>query len=233
MDKIKEIEQFYYDNGIHSLNFTCQFKDDCGSGSNKFSGPKSAFIPDGYWNANPRIAFLSLDSGDGYSDPTKRTPLAVRQQEQFECRVDQLPKGRHWYETHFWTKEIYNAISHEEITIQDTCNIFCHLNSAKCCQNKKGSREADIKLFRNCRAYLKGELEILRPHILITQGNNAKDSIENLAVDRKKLGDYVEKIDIGFTLLWVRTYHPSSYGFYYKQKRQLGNIIQLLSKNYP
>ena len=185
MDKIKEIEQFYYDNGIHSLNFTCQFKDDCGSGSNKFSGPKSAFIPDGYWDANPRIAFLSLDSGDGYSDPTKRTPSAVRQQEQFECQVEELHKGRHWYQTHYWAKEIYDAISHEEMAIQDTCNLFCHLNSAKCCQNKKGSREADIKLFRNCRQYLKGELEILRPQVLITQGNKAKDAIEKIAQNKE------------------------------------------------
>ena len=141
MDMICQMEEFYYENGIHSLAFSCPSKAECSSGCDKFTGPKSACIPEGYWKARPRIAFLSLDPGYGEGNPVKRTPLAVRNQGQFECDVTSLRKGAHWYETHHWATEIYNAVSQKEISIQESCSLFCHLNAAKCCQNNDGGRD--------------------------------------------------------------------------------------------
>lgn len=151
MDIIKSLDEYYKARGIHSLKFICRYKSKCSSNCKNFTGPRSAFVPDTYFESYPRIAFLSLDPGDGEPDPKKRTPQAMRRQEQKECVVEKLPKGRHWYETHVWTEKIYNALSNNKITLEETKNCFSHMNSAKCCQNKPNAKEADITLFLNCR----------------------------------------------------------------------------------
>ncbi len=133
MNIIDTLDNYYKENGIHSLHFTCHYKQECSSNYQSFTGPKSGFVPDKYSDSYPRIAFLSLDSGDGTIDPNERTPYAVRREEQIKCIVEKLHKGRHWYKTHFWAQRIYNAISSNNISLEETKNYFCHLNLAKCC----------------------------------------------------------------------------------------------------
>ncbi len=154
----------------------------------------------------------------------------MRRQEQIECKVEKLPKGRHWYETHYWAQQIYSAISDNHISLEEIKDYFCHLNSAKCCQNKPHSKEADITLFRNCRQYLPQEIKIIAPHILITQGDRAREAITDIFRFKKKLYEKVYLISHD-KLLWVHTYHPGSRDFYRDQKKDLGNIIKVLRNN--
>ncbi len=230
MDIIDKIDKYYKDQGIHSLHFTCKHKKECSSNCKGFTGPKSAFLPDKYGSSYPRIAFLSLDSGDGVSDPKERTPRAVRRQEQIECVVERLPKGHHWYETHVWAQAIYNAISTDHISLENIHNCFCHLNSVKCCQNKLHAKEADPLLFRNCQKYVPQELKLIAPHILVTQGNRAHNAIKRSFVF-ERIWQNVYLISSPIKFLWVRTYHPAAYGYYYRQKKDLNKILKILHKN--
>jgi len=227
MDIIDSIDRYYKKKGIHSLQFTCCHKHECSLNSRNFTGPKSTFVPDKYSESYPRIAFLSLDSGDSLSDPKERTPHAVRRQEQIACVVEELPKGLHWYETHYWAQQVYNAISSNHITLEETKNYFCHLNSAKCCQNKRHSKEADSILFQNCRQYLPEELKLISPHILISQGNRAREAITEIFTIKDKLYENVYLISPD-KFLWVHTYHPGSRDYYRNQKKDLDNIARVL-----
>ncbi|MDP3297849.1 MAG: uracil-DNA glycosylase family protein [Thermodesulfovibrionia bacterium] len=231
MDIIKTIEKYYKKSGIHSLKFTCPHKSECSLNSPNFTGPRSAFVPDQYTNSDPRIAFLSLDPGESDPDPKKRTPEAMRRQEQKDCIVEKLPKNLHWYETHYWTQQIYSAISSNDISLEKTHNYFCHLNSVKCCQNKPNNKEADNTLFINCRKYLLQELRIVAPQILITQGNQARNAVNEIFKSTDALYPNVYLITSPIKFLWVRTYHPSSRGYYHTQKKDLDNIISVLKKN--
>ncbi len=231
MDIIKAIDKYYRENGIHSLRFRCQYKRACSSNSPNFTGPKSAFVPDKYNDSFPRIAFLSLDSGDSVIDPHERTPKAVRRQEQIECKVTKLPKGRHWYETHYWAQQIYSAISGKRISLEGTKNYFSHLNSVKCCQNKPHSKEADPILFQNCRQYLPQELKLIAPHILVSQGNRAREAITDIFRFKNKLYKNIHLILSPDKFLWVHTYHPGSRDYYRNQKEDLGNILKVLRDN--
>ena len=230
MDIIKTIEKYYKEKGIHSLKFTCPHKSECSLNTTNFTGPRSAFVPDQYTESFPRIAFLSLDPGESDPEPEKRTPEAMRRQEQ-SIIVKDLPKGRHWYETHYWAHQIYNAISPKNISIQKIHNYFSHLNSVKCCQNKPNNKEADNTLFINCRKYLLQELSIIAPQILITQGNQARNAVEEIFNSTNDLYPNVYLISSPIKFLWVRSYHPSARGFYHEQKRDLNNIISVLKKN--
>ena len=49
-----------------------------------------------------------------------------------------------------------------------------HANSAKCCMNKPQRKKANAVLFRNCQQNLSGELGILRPQIVVTQGKESR-----------------------------------------------------------
>ncbi len=231
MDIINKIDKYYKEKGIHSLNFTCRYEQECSADCNNFTGPRSAFVPDKYSTSYPRIAFLSLDPGDGEADPKKRTPKAMRRLEQIDRVVEELHKGRHWYETHVWTQKIYNAISKKEITLEETKNYFAHLNSAKCCQNKPNAKEADETLFLNCREFLSEELLIISPQILVTQGNLAHKAVKSIVKSKNTLYDRVYLVSSPMKFLWVKSYHPSAYGYYNKQKKDLDNIAGKLSEN--
>lgn len=228
LDKLK---QYYISNNIHSENFNCKFYSECSKGFPEFTEAKSSSVPDKYSESSIKIVFLSLDSGSSFRENKDRTPEAVKYQNQ-NCSVGKLNKGRHWYQTHYWATEILNEIENINIKIEDSKYYFAHVNAAKCCQNKKNHREADKVLFKNCRVYLKEELQILSPDIIITQGNQAKFSLLSFAQIKKEFDYNVKKIDIGFDVLWVHTPHPSAFGHYYKIKNDLPNIVKVLKRKY-
>ena len=167
---LQELESYYKENGILSTSFTCCYKDMCKGNCANFTGPKSAFVSTGYEHHDlPRLLFLSLDSGSGDQNDENRLPTAVRKQEEIDCDVSQLPKGKHWYLTHELAWYILKRFD-SQIKIEDTHRYFAHANSAKCCQNNPGNRQANKILFKNCKGYLTGELEILRPDIIYHAG---------------------------------------------------------------
>ena len=136
----RRLYRYYEDNGILSTSFTCPHKEQCSGGSKEFTGPKSAFVSTGYENENsglPRLLFLSLDSGDGDKDDTKRLPEVLRRQEETERDVLALPKHKHWYRTHELAWYIFKRLA-PGISLEDAKKHFAHANSAKCCMNKPG-----------------------------------------------------------------------------------------------
>ena len=216
---ISELKAYYKNNGILSTSFTCKYKSQCESSSKQFTGPKSSFISTGYEEGIlPRLLFLSLDSGKGHEDPKMRLPLSVRKRMQ-AVDVLSIPKNRHWYRTHELAWYLLRRFD-QNMTIEDTKFHFAHVNSAKCCMNKAGSKKADRLLFKNCSGYLKEELSILSPNIIVTQGNEAKSAIQNLYENStKQFDDYSSLIRFNnCKIFWLHTYHPSNWGAFNKQR---------------
>lgn len=229
---IDDLKEYYIKNKIYATNFNCKFKNECSKNCDKFTEAKAAFIPINYETSFIKLAFLSLDSGSSEAESEKRTIEGVRQNNE-QYIVARLPKGRHWYETHYWATEILNKIGGYNIDIEDSKKYFAHINSAKCCQNKKSNMEADDILFKNCRVYLKEEIKIINPQIIVSQGKKAEYALLNTGEIIEKYNHNVclLKIDEKF-IMWIKTYHPSSYGYYYKQKRELKNILNELKERF-
>jgi hypothetical protein len=216
------------ENGILSTDFRCIKKESCSDNSDKFTGPKSAYVGSNYEIGElPRILFLSLDSGSGDKKPEERLPEQVREQEEVMQDVSKLPKNKHWYLTHeiaFYFLKRYM----DGLTILNVKHYFAHANSAKCSVNNKGNSIAPSKMFINCRMYLHGELSILDPEIIITQGNQAKWSLQEI-IDREieKKDDYCTIIELsGKEIFWLHTYHPRSYKNFYKQRHKINGIAE-------
>ena len=217
----QRLSRYYQDNGILSTSFTCRHKEECSRDSEKFTGTKSAFVSTGYENKScglPRLLFLSLDSGDGDKDDRSRLPKAVRQQEEIERNVLALHKGKHWYKTHELAWYIFKRFR-SSIKIEEAKEHFAHANSAKCCMNKPGRKQADRILFRNCRDYLPCGLEILRPDVIVTQGAEAKKAIESFYKPLKCIDEYASIIRMNSRkVFWLHTYHPGNYGRFNRQR---------------
>ena len=214
---LEQLGNYYRSQGILSTHFTCPHSDSCREGYEEtFTGPKSASVSTGYEHGNlPRLLFLSLDSGSGHEDANARLPHAVRHGME-NVQVNELAINRHWYRTHELAWYILRQYR-PDLDIEDTKRFFAHTNSAKCCQNKPDGSQADARLFRNCRRYLAGEIRVLRPDVIVTQGNKAKMGLQRIIEIRERINDLACIIVFdGRLLFWLHTYHPR-YGGYYAQ----------------
>ena len=215
---LEQLENYYQIQGILSTRFRCPHADSCREGYEEtFTGPKSASVSTGYEHGNlPRLLFLSLDSGSGHEDANARLPLALRHGME-NVQVNALPRNGHWYHTHELAWYILRQF-HPDLDIEDTKRFFAHTNSAKCCQNKPDGSQADARLFRNCRRYLAGEIRVLRPDVIVTQGYEAKRSLESIVEIREQISELACVVRFDDRLLfWLRTHHPR-YGGYYAQR---------------
>lgn len=216
---INELRVFYKKNGILSTSFTCPCKRECKGDCLDFTGPKSAFVSTGYEAGElPRLLFLSLDSGKGAGNDSQRSPLPVRKRLE-AIDVSTLHKGKHWYLTHELAWYILNPFR-GGLKLEETKRYFAHANSVKCCVNNEGNKKADRVLYKNCQRYLKGEMTILSPEIIVTQGNEAKVAVRSLCEKNvKRFDEYASIIRLnGDDVFWLHTYHPSCYGRFHTQR---------------
>ncbi len=86
--------------------------------------------------------------------------------------------------------------------------------------NNAQRKKANAILFKNCKRYLRGELSILSPKILFTQGNEAKEAIGTIR-DKiiRCLDEFASIIELkGKPVFWLHTYHPNNWGAFNKQR---------------
>jgi len=223
---LKSLETYYRYNGISPLYFRCRHWEACRKGNPKITQAKSAFVGTGYEKGVlPRLLFLSLDPGESDREPKKRTVEYLRYQEEHECKVAELRKLRHWhwYYTHDLALILLKRFR-PDMNIQDSHLYFAHTNSAKCSMNHSNHKQAKSKIFKNCREYIGGEITILNPDILITQGNEARIVVERtfevseISEDKQICSHKWAHIG-GKKTIWFRTFHPSAYGKFHQQKR--------------
>jgi len=220
MSTIEALEAYYARSGILSTEFSCHHRMECSHDSPEFTGPKSAFVSTGFESTRPRLLFLSLDSGSGSVVPENRLPSYISQYEQFDRDFTSLAKHKHWYRTHELAWYILKRF-HKDLKLPEARNYFAHANSAKCCMNKPQRKKADAILFRNCRGYLREELSILQPNILVTQGREARTAVEELPkLSSKDIAPFVKEIVTdSWRAIWFHTYHPSNWGRFNGQRR--------------
>ena len=231
---LERLEAFYGAHGLSSADFRCPWRAECSANSPRFTEAKASYVGPRYEERTlPRLLFLSLDSGSGHSDPRQRTVEGVRMRE-LARDVAALPKHQHWYRTHEMAWELLRQFE-PGLAVADARLYFAHVNSAKCCQNKPDRRQADSTLFKNCRRFLPGELRILKPDVVVTQGGRAKDAILRSFAVRRHVVRTIEsaprfRLDAHYETglielkpdtrasVWLQTYHPSNFGLFNPQR---------------
>ncbi len=229
MSVITDVRKFYRKKGIAPVapprQFGCEHFQCCKRGCPKFVTAREPFIGGEYercWDKSmPRLLFLSLDPGK-LSCPES---VQAQRTRQGKCKVnhsshslDEFPKGQHWYRTHELAWRLLKQFN-PELSIEEACLYFAHTNSAKCCMNKDKHKVADKRMFEKCRAYIPGEIEALRPDILVTQGDYAKLAIESSYTIKSKCDGGILTLGHG-NVRWIHSYHPNCWGRFNAQRRE-------------
>lgn len=218
---LKALEVYYASNGILSEDFRCKHRDACSRGYEKhFTEAKAAFVGTRYEEGRiPRLLFASLDSGEGDPDPSKRTPLGVREENE-NPELAEVRRYPHWRETRNLAVTLLKDFD-SDITFENSPRFFCHVNSAKCSVNRPGSKQAPPILFDNCEEYLSGELSVLKPDIIVSQGR-AAESVVHRALAPNDPDDRIGLLRIarleGRSILWIATYHPRARKRFWDEK---------------
>lgn len=218
---IRELAKYYEEKGILSTKFNCPLLSECSCGNPRnLIKSKSAYIGKYYEDHKlPRILFLSLDMGSDkdFETEEKRTPEGVRKIEE-NRHWTSLPPLLHWFETHYFAQKIAQTLGFN-FQVNEINHIFAHTNSAKCCENKESNDMSSKTLYKNCKQFIKGELEILDPEILVAQGGEAEKALDYVLLDESRNPDFSkisqihERIGVcqinGHPVLVLRTIYPS------------------------
>lgn len=263
--------RYYKKVGISAVGFKCKYYKECRSeceDTSKFTTAREPYIGKHYSKKGvPRLLFLSLDSGDEVTDPQSKTIKALRERSWVPKNKE---KPKHWYKTHQFACVIFDELNkisqskwdsgnvdknmdfHPVQEIEKIKSFFAHTNSAKCCMNNKHAKQASKTLFNNCRSYIPEELKIFDPHILVTQGNFARETVEaavgegifslkkrrNISKASKKHDFMIIEIKRNKPALWIHHYHPGNWGTFLKKiypryRNYAKETAQFIAKNYP
>ncbi len=105
--------------------------------------------------------------------------------------------------------------------------LFVHVRTAKCCSSAGGTNQEPYRMYQNCGPYLRKELRILKPDVIVTQGNNAHDQAEQHVFDEIVQQTAVQSVQgivnsiarivnlkgDNRSVYWLRSYFP--YGRFY------------------
>ena len=188
----------------------------------KFTPARSAYVGRLYGvpKGLPRLMFLSLDPGSALvkRDPEfniasdqSRLPKEVR--EGFEARMERVRASRSKATP---TLRGMNLLALRVLgefpecpadNPVDVARYYAHVNAVKCSLNLPSRRKVPARMFRNCRGYLPREIGLLEPQVVVTMGDDAKDSAKHV-FNGPVPDDGIVTLD-GRGVFWIHSPHPA------------------------
>jgi hypothetical protein len=236
MTVLDDLDRYYRSRGIAAEHFTCAHQDDC----TPATGPKEAFVGEHYGAEGiPRLLFLSLDPGEtGATKEPERRTLAFQQADTPKWTEGKpLHRGRHWSRTLELAELLLRRwIAPLALPPHGIVRYIAHTNSAKCSEDNLHRRTAGPTLFKNCRGHIQGELEVLGPQILVSQGQWAWDVVRALPIVETIIEREIEPearcvirratIVNGAQTLLLRTSHPGNRRRFAKERSRVWPVYQ-------
>jgi len=226
------LTDYYLQQKIHPLQFNCPHQHFCRSFAyqNKMTETKMSMVGSCYGSKYPRIVVVSLDPPYGnqgdFTEPYQRITDYVAAKSEADDYTLNRP-NTHWAATQIIVKDLlclfgYQSQSGSAVVtesyagrpIENVSACFAHVNVAKCSMNNPGKGQADKRVHRTCgNAYLREELTILAPDILVTQGNAANEVMADL-LGREYAGasdlPAALQVEVGKrAALWLPMRHPA------------------------
>jgi hypothetical protein len=158
------LSDFYKKTGTSVDAFCCPKFDACAraQGSDLWQGSE-AHVGHRYGEPVP-VVVVSLDRGERSQNLLDRTSAI----EGLGTPTNPHMRG---------TRELLRALL-PEVADSDIWHHFAMLNSAKCACRDGRMDSVVRELYWNCAEFTLGELEVLRPRIIVTQGKNARICLE-------------------------------------------------------
>jgi hypothetical protein len=232
------LNEYYRRKQIHPEHFNCPNQFVCRKYAHQgnMTEAKMSMVGSLYGAGYPKIVVISLDPPSGskksknerweFLEPHQRTTdyiSAVHEGDDYDREI----ANPHWAMTQIIVKDILElwgyrakpgaAVVTESYSGRYKENVsayFVHVNVAKCSMNNDGQRQAHEKVHAACsRLYLRGELVLLEPDILITQGAATNKILGRMLVGREILVQELpktEQVALGEEqVLWMPMHHPT------------------------
>jgi DNA polymerase len=133
---------------------------------------------------SPKVFFIAEAPGRKGADRTRRPFYGDKSGDNFQCLIDSI------------------GLSREEIFITNA--VLCSPRSDSGANRKPSKTE-----IKNCSDFLRRQIEIINPKIIVTLGSTALEALKNI-----EKHDFNLKNDVGKVLEWngrrlIPLYHPS------------------------
>lgn len=233
------LNDYYRGKDIHPEDFNCKKQTTCRRYAylGNMTETKMSMVGSRYGEMYPKIVIVSLDppSGEKKDNTPKRWTFKTPEQRTTEYvaaihEKDDYSMDRpnpHWAMTQIIVKDLltlwgyeaqpYAAVVLEKFLghpIENVSAYFAHVNVAKCSMNNPNQNQASPAVHNTCsNAYLRDELIILEPDILITQGVTTNKILGKMLVGRESLLIDLPKTETitlgGKQILWMPMHHPT------------------------
>jgi hypothetical protein len=249
-DYYKELNKYYISKKIHPLSFDCPNQLVCRSNAHlrNMTEAKMSMVGSHYGVRYPTVVVISLDppKEDKFLDPNHRITEYLSKIHEKDTYSFVHPNP-HWAMTQIIVKDIlclwgYKPLltsavvgdSYKDRPIENVSAYFSHVNMSKCSMNNLGQGRAPRKVHELCSSlFLMGELNILKPDILISQGSDTNQILGGLWVGHPVLDkDLPTEKMIGLwnkNTLWLPMHHPS---YHFHTIRAIWPIYEGYLKNY-
>ena len=186
----------------------------------------------------PRIVVLSLSR----PQPKPSEDLCLSDNiSQAQSQGSGGGRNQHWSRTLLTVRSLlYPFIGNTDDSPIE--KLFVHVRTAKCCSNVGGGSKEEKKVYENCGGFLPGELSILKPDVIVTQGNDAHGRAQEHAfnVDKKvkvsgldpSIAYIVNLKHDNSSVYWLKMIFPTNrYGHMKKWDEQAGEECDGVRKN--
>jgi uracil-DNA glycosylase len=227
MEFRKILKCFYVKQGIAVGDFRCKNQESCHKkvGRKDLCWGSEAHVGSQYGTPF-RIVIVSLDRGTG-SDNIEDRSRAIEGLQ--EGNLNPHMKG---------TLQTLRAILARPEPGTEVFRHFAMTNAAKCSYRQDGMTSVPDALYRNCSNYGKRELEALKPHLIVTQGQRAIYALDGTGkqmepsraeeltkkylgadANRQELRQLIRDLLVTYVgsatlnqgeAVWLRTPHPSA-----------------------
>lgn len=238
---LEKLDRYYQSQGIPALEFKCKFIEDC----KRVCKGQMVSVPESYVGAEyeagalPRLLFVSSDTNDPkwLKDDPKMGTLSENRKIMWRDRSEpwfQKPKG-HWHQTLELAQALLAPYAKERlgkvIEFNDLVGYIANVRSTRCKDISIGTKEGSPRMFEKCIGFLNGELELLHPDIIVTQGKRASNALWNTfqtSNGRVPMrgnphhNAYYEigKLPDGHTAIKIVAWHPCARGWRSGEKKQ-------------
>lgn len=183
---LDKLDRYYQEQGISANDFRCKHIDACKSvckHDQMVSLPESYVGPEYEAGTLPRLLFVSSDTNEA----SWVNGMAAGWGSLRDVREDKLQWHRwsgantHWQKTLDFAGSLLAPFAIERlsknIASDKVVEYIAHANSARCKDSTIGAKEGHPMMATNCRELLLGEVMIMQPDIIVTQGARARNSL--------------------------------------------------------
>ncbi len=226
---LARLDQYYNEQGISAVGFKCPHRGECSSvcAPGQMATPQAAYVGPGYEEGKlPRLLFVSSDTCETwYKDhPEWVTLEGVRKITLSDRLKNSSNPNTHWHQTFDFARLLLAAFAKERLgvslTINEAVEYFSHTRSVRCKDGTIGTREGNELMARNCKRFLKGEIQAMSPDIIVAQGARARNALWNIfpVIRQVSMPEYpmtycqIVQLSEGHTAIRIVAKHPCARG---------------------